>query len=83
MNALPNLYAFLLASTLPERAFSGRIEGGWGYIWFCYALAWACVLGYALYLLFLRRQLKASSPEASSPGALPPGGRPSSSPLAS
>jgi len=50
-------------SSLPEGAFSGRVEGGWGYIWFSYALAWASLLGYALYLFFLRRQLQASPPE--------------------
>ena len=65
---LESLHALLLGSAPPEEAlsaplFSGRIEGGWGYIWFSYALVWASLLAYALYLLLLRRQLKALSPE--------------------
>jgi len=75
MSGMPECWnALLLAafSSLPEEAFSGRVEGGWGYIGFCYALAWASLLAYALYLFFLRKQLQALPPEALPPKDVPP-----------
>jgi hypothetical protein len=33
---------------------SGRIQGGWEYVWASYAIAWGAIIGYALFL-WLRR----------------------------
>ena len=38
----------------------GRIQGGWGYIWSSYAIAWGSLALYAL-SLWLRRPGKAES----------------------
>ncbi len=36
------------------RVGSGRIEGGWGYVWVAYAITWSALALYAL-SLWLRR----------------------------
>jgi hypothetical protein len=77
---LQSLCALLSATPPPGGEFSGQVHGGWGYVAFSYGLAWVSLLGYAVYLLRLRHQLKALPPEV-----LPPEGKPkpSSSPSAS
>ncbi len=49
----------LLAAEAAERVGSGRIVGGWEYVWASYAIAWGGIALYAL-SLFVRRP-KASS----------------------
>jgi CcmD family protein len=34
---------------------TGRIQGGWSYVWVCYAITWIGISGYAV-SLFLRRR---------------------------
>jgi hypothetical protein len=41
---------------------SGRVTGGWGYVWASWGLTWAMMIGYALFL-WVRR-----------PGGSPDGG---------
>jgi hypothetical protein len=38
-----------------DRVGSGRIAGGWGYVWASYGLTWAMMIGYGLYL-WVRRE---------------------------
>jgi hypothetical protein len=37
----------------------GRIQGGWGYVWACYGIAWGSLAGYALFLWLRTRALRA------------------------
>jgi len=70
---LQHLYALLLstpphsapvekAAALEAPLHAGLVHGGWGYIYFCYALTWLSLLAYAVYLLRLRRRLKTLPP---------------------
>jgi len=48
---------FLLAQTVSDpasRVGSGRIQGGWEYVWACYAIAWGAIILYT-FSLWLRR----------------------------
>ncbi len=36
------------------RVGSGRIQGGWGYVWASYAITWSAIILYTLFL-WLRR----------------------------
>ena len=44
----------VLAQTAGGEAFSGRIQGGWGYVWTSYGITWGALSLYAL-SLWLRR----------------------------
>lgn len=50
------------ASYAAERVGSGRIEGGWEFVWASYAIAYASLVLYALSLWWRRSKL-ASGPE--------------------
>jgi cyanate permease len=47
-------------SPLLAQVGSGRIQGGWEYIWAAYLIAWACLSLYAL-SLWLRRPGQATN----------------------
>lgn len=51
---LPMLLAASQVSSPASRVGSGRIQGGWEYVWACYAIAWAAIILYTL-SLWLRR----------------------------
>lgn len=42
---------------MSEQVGAGRIVGGWGYVWACYAIAWA---GMALYAVSLWTRARGS-----------------------
>ncbi|MCL2626152.1 MAG: hypothetical protein FWD46_04975 [Cystobacterineae bacterium] len=82
MNTLSHTLLASLWAMSPEAPLSmGRVEGGWGYIWFSYALVWLALLAYAFYLLRLRSQLQEGAEGPSKNGPLlpqPPPSTPSS-----
>jgi hypothetical protein len=39
---------------------TGRIQGGWEYVWACYGITWAALLGYALSLWVRAKGLEGS-----------------------
>lgn len=51
----------VLAQLAPGQVGSGRIQGGWGYVWTCYGLTLALLALYALSLWVRRPQ---ASPDA-------------------
>ena len=51
----------LLAQAAAGEVGSGRIQGGWGYVWVSYGIAWGSIALYSL-SLWLRRP-KTASPE--------------------
>jgi len=64
------LATLLPASLLPvlaqvgneaARVGQGRIQGGWGYVWTCYALTWAGIglYGLSLWMRIRKQQLSA------------------------
>ncbi|MDY7230732.1 hypothetical protein [Hyalangium rubrum] len=52
MNALASLG--VLAQVAAGEVGSGRIQGGWGYVWVSYGIAWGSLALYSL-SLWLRR----------------------------
>ena len=52
---LTDTVQLLLAQASPYTVGSGRIQGGWGYVWASYGLTWGGVVLYAL-TLWLRRK---------------------------
>jgi hypothetical protein len=75
---LESFCALLWATSPAGEAFLGRVEGGWGYVWFSYGLVWVSLLGYAVYLLRLRRHLQALPPEGEAGPSSPPPSPPAS-----
>jgi hypothetical protein len=52
--------AILLAQTNPP-AYSGRIQGGWEYVWVSYGITWAALTLYALSLWLRSRASRETS----------------------
>ncbi|HLM42487.1 MAG TPA: hypothetical protein VEY88_25575 [Archangium sp.] len=53
----------LYLSTLLAQVGSGRLQGGWEYIWASYAIAWGSLSLYALSLWMRRPKTDAASKE--------------------
>lgn len=59
LSTLPVLFA--QASDAASRVGVGRIQGGWGYVWTAYGIAWGGMSLYAVSLwLRIRKQKQAS-----------------------
>jgi hypothetical protein len=53
----------VLAQTAGGEAFSGRIQGGWNFVWVSYGIAWGAIALYSL-SLWLRRPKAPSGPRS-------------------
>jgi hypothetical protein len=54
-----NLPLLLLAQAVG----SGRIQGGWSYVWTSYGIAWSCLTLYSLSLWWRTRSAEATKKE--------------------
>ncbi len=53
----------LLAQAAPGQVGSGRIQGGWGYVWACYGITVAMLLLYSLSLWVRRPRASSDAKE--------------------
>jgi len=51
------------ASDVSSRVGSGRIQGGWEYVWVSYAITWGALILYTIFLWRRRPEATTGQPE--------------------